>query len=333
MNKPKHSIIVPVYNTGFSICKCIESVLQQTYKNFELIIIDDGSKDATASIIDKYAISDSRIKAIHIPNGGVSNARNVGLDISSGEYIMFIDSDDWIEHDYLEQIEKRMVDKSDIYIVGITQDFEFSDGSLSHSMIKVAPVYQKIAPERLADEFGYLLLTVNMASACLKTYRRSFLEQNKIRYNQDMFVLEDYYFVLHCLMNKPQISLLPYIGYHYRLPVILNIEQRRGNRDFYLSVSKVLVMLDQVNKELCLSGHSYKVFLKNAQDMIGYTLRQSRTAKLCHKSKYFSRVACNPFFINYSEEFMKNGGRRFGLQCKLMKLHLYNLAYLVYRFL
>lgn len=333
MNKPKHSIIVPVYNTGLAICKCIESVLQQTYNNFELIIIDDGSKDATASIIDKYAMGDSRIKAIHIPNAGVSNARNVGLDIASGEYIMFIDSDDWIERDYLEQIEKRMVDESDIYIVGITQDFEFPDGTLSHSKVKVAPVYQKINPEKLADEFGYLLLTVNMASACLKTYRRSFIEQNMIRFDRDMFVLEDYYFVLHCLVNKPQISLLPYIGYHYRLPVILNVEQRRGNRDFYLSVSKVLGMLDYINKELRLSGHSYKVFLKNAQDIIGYALRQSKTAKPCHKSKYFSRIACNPFFIKYSEDLMKNGGGRFALQCKLMKLHLYNLAYWVYRYI
>ena len=98
--KGKVSIIVPVYNTEKYIRKCIESILRQTYRKFELIIIDDGSTDSSLSIINEFL--DERIKIISKKNEGVSATRNLGLDVASGEYILFIDSDDWIEQDMLE---------------------------------------------------------------------------------------------------------------------------------------------------------------------------------------------------------------------------------------
>lgn len=333
MNTPKHTIIVPAYNTGDAIHKCIKSVMHQTFQDFELIIVDDGSKDQTPLIIDEYAASDCRVKAIHIPNGGVSHARNVGLDTAKGDYVMFIDSDDWIESDYLEQIEKRIYDNSDIYIVGITQDFQLSNGSLSHSKVQVSPIYKKIDSDAVAKEFGYLNLTVNMASACLKTYRRSFIQKHNIRFDKQMIVLEDYCFVLRCLAHKPQITSIPYVGYHYQLPLQLNILERRGNKEFYPSITLVLDALEEMNQALNLKGHSYNVFLRNAQEMMDYVLRQSRTAKLFEKSNYFSLVGNDPFFIKHCDEMAINGGGRFRLQCKLLKLHLYNLAYFAYRYL
>lgn len=333
MKNPKHSIIIPAYNTGQEIRKCVESVLAQSYGDWELIIVDDGSNDNTPAIINEYAAMDSRIRVINIPNGGVSNARNVGLDAAHGEYVMFIDSDDRIEHDYLEQVENYMTDDSDIYIVGITQDFEYPDGTLSHSKVQVAPVYQKIIPESLADSFGYLSLTVNMASACLKTYRRTFIEEYRIRFNCQMILLEDYCFVLKCLIRRPQLSLLPYIGYHYQLPVILNPAVRRGNRDFYPSIHLVLEALDQMHQALDLQGHSYKVMLQHAQEILMYVFRQSLSSKFLKKSHYFALIKNDPFFIKYSNDMMINGGGRFRLQCKLMKRHLYFLAFLVYRYL
>lgn len=330
---PKHSIIVPSYNTGESIRKCIESILCQTSSDFELIIVDDGSSDNTPLIIDELAKRDSRIRPIHISNGGVSNARNIGLNIAKGEYVIFVDSDDWIESDYLEQVENRMKDDSDIYIVGITQDFEYEDGSLSHSKVQVAPVYEIIQPNEISKKFGYLKLTINMASACLKSYRRTFIEENRIRFDPRMIILEDYYFVLKCLMNKPQISLLPYIAYHYQLPVILNPAERRGNRDLYPSIHLALLALDNLHLTLNLQGHSYKVMLQNAQEILSYVFRQSVPAKLVKKSRFFSIVAKDPFFLKYSDDMMINGGGRFRLQGRLMKYHLYFLTYLVYRYL
>ena len=94
------SIIVPIYKVEKYLQRCIDSLISQTYKNIEIILVDDGSPDSCGSICDKNAIKDKRIRVIHKSNGGLSSARNAGLDVCSGDYIMFVDSDDWVEPDF-----------------------------------------------------------------------------------------------------------------------------------------------------------------------------------------------------------------------------------------
>lgn len=96
---PELSVIVPVYNAEKYLHKCVDSILNQTYWDFELLLVDDGSPDQCGRICDTYATQDPRVKAVHKPNGGVSEARNVGLDKAQGNYISFIDPDDWVEPD------------------------------------------------------------------------------------------------------------------------------------------------------------------------------------------------------------------------------------------
>ena len=96
---PELSVIVPVYNAEKYLHKCVDSILNQTYRDFELLLVDDGSPDQCGRICDAYATQDPRVKVIHKPNGGVSEARNVGLDKAKGNYISFIDPDDWVEPD------------------------------------------------------------------------------------------------------------------------------------------------------------------------------------------------------------------------------------------
>lgn len=113
MNTPLLSIIVPVYNTATFLNRCIDSILTQKYTNFELILIDDGSKDQSGKICGEYAQKDSRIVVIHKPNGGQSSARNAGLNIAKGDYITFVDSDDYISMDcYQNNMEILSRDKS-----------------------------------------------------------------------------------------------------------------------------------------------------------------------------------------------------------------------------
>ena len=102
----KISIIVPVYNVEKYIRKCLDSILNQTFKEFELILVNDGSIDNSGKICDEYALKDKRIKVIHKKNGGLSSARNAGLDVVRGEYIGFVDSDDWIEPNMYELLYK-----------------------------------------------------------------------------------------------------------------------------------------------------------------------------------------------------------------------------------
>ena len=108
MNNKKVSIIVPVYNVEKYLQRCIESILTQTETDFELLLIDDGSKDKSGLICDEYAQKDKRVNVIHKENGGVSSARNLGIEKANGEWICFIDADDYVRQDFLSDIQQYL---------------------------------------------------------------------------------------------------------------------------------------------------------------------------------------------------------------------------------
>ena len=125
------SIIVPVYNVEKYLDKCLASILEQTFKDFECIIIDDGSPDNSNIIIDKYVKLDQRFKVIHQKNMGLSAARNAGLDIAKGDYIVFVDSDDYIANDYLEKFAAKIAStNAEIVVCGLTEVFKDYEKSI-----------------------------------------------------------------------------------------------------------------------------------------------------------------------------------------------------------
>ena len=124
MENQTFSIIVPVYNVEQYLENCINSVLNQSYRNFQLILVDDGSKDSSGEICDRFAQKDSRVKVMHKQNAGVSGARNTGIEIATGQFICFIDSDDWIESDYLQKIVDEIYD-FDILFFGSVWHYEY----------------------------------------------------------------------------------------------------------------------------------------------------------------------------------------------------------------
>ena len=114
---PSISIIVPIYNAEKYIHRCLDSILAQTYKNFELILINDGSIDNRGKICDEYSQRDNRIKVIHKNNGGVASARQCGIENAKGEYTIHIDPDDWVESNMLEELyNKAIKEKADVVI-------------------------------------------------------------------------------------------------------------------------------------------------------------------------------------------------------------------------
>lgn len=121
------SVIVPVYNVEKYIRRCVDSILAQTYKNIEIILVDDGSKDESGRICDEYSKIDTRIIVVHKENGGLSSARNMGLDICHGKYILFVDSDDWIRDDAVE-VAKSFIKNSEIEIVAFS--FYIADSNI-----------------------------------------------------------------------------------------------------------------------------------------------------------------------------------------------------------
>lgn len=127
--EPLVSIIVPIYNVEKYLKKCVDSIINQTYKNLEIILVDDGSPDLCGEICDEYVKMDKRIKVIHKINGGLSDARNAGLNIMQGQYVGFVDSDDWIEPNMYARLIENLIDfNADISIGGVTNLLESENG-------------------------------------------------------------------------------------------------------------------------------------------------------------------------------------------------------------
>lgn len=173
------SIIVPVYNVEKYLNECVDSILSQTYTDFELILVDDGTKDNSGVICDEYAQKDARVKVIHQENAGQAVARNTGTDIAQGEYVLYLDSDDYIcDNEFLSKLSQKTKDKTEVILFGYKKFFE-SNKSFGKDVCEY-PSLQGESPEKVIA----LLLQSDMYMGCPwnKTIRRAFLEQNQIRF-------------------------------------------------------------------------------------------------------------------------------------------------------
>ena len=177
MNNCLFSIIVPIYNVEKYIVKCIESILLQSFKNFELILVDDGSPDHCGEICDMYAEKDNRISVIHKKNGGLSSARNSGLKQAHGQYVMFVDSDDWLLPDALEEISNGCKSFPDLVVFNFQYHYENDSIAISSSLPKKDT---ETAEEYMQDVAQYKLF--DNLIACNKVYRRELLKDNSIQF-------------------------------------------------------------------------------------------------------------------------------------------------------
>jgi len=182
------SIIIPVYNSIAHLESCVQSLLEQSYKHFELILVDDGSSDGSSELCDQLAEKNSIIHVIHKVNGGVSSARNAGLDVARGDYVVFVDSDDVISNNYLEAFIESS-DKADL-IIGMIEDLYFDNQGV---IIKQKTRHVE-APNCgiLADEYYKLLELLRVP--VVKLYKRSILEDHDIRFDENLSLAEDQVF-------------------------------------------------------------------------------------------------------------------------------------------
>lgn len=205
-----YSIIVPVYNVKDYIKECVDSILSQTIESFELILVDDGSSDGSSEICDKYAGSDSRVVVKHKANGGVSSARNMGLDIAKGSFIVFVDSDDWVTKDYLSTFNVRKSD-ADLYIQGL-QFVNSKTGLVSEEKDLPDLVLDKEAFPIQIPKYNILALGFPVC----KCYRKNIIEQNHLRFNESISHHEDHIFVFDYLLHTSKIQLNAGLQYNYR---------------------------------------------------------------------------------------------------------------------
>ena len=220
MNKDKISIIIPIYNVEKYITECITSVVNQTYKNLEIICIDDCGNDNSIEILNDFASKDSRIKIIkHAENKGLPQARNTGIDAASGDYIFFLDSDDFIQSDIIEKMYNKICEtNSDIIISSIKAFAEDKENkNLELKATKSSVLYNlennyKVKMTNLEEAF-YKLPCVSWG----KLFSIKFIKENQLRFIEQNAKYEDNGFFLKILANFPSVSFIEDLGVMYRI--------------------------------------------------------------------------------------------------------------------
>ena len=210
MKCPLISVVIPCYNVELYLHKCIDSVLSQTYQNLEIILVDDGSPDNCGKICDEYASQDKRVKVIHKPNGGLSDARNVAIDQATGEWITFVDSDDYVAEDYVETL-YGLVEKFDCE-VSVAWFSTFCEGEKPNAPSLVC-IEEKMNPMKAVEQMFYQ--EKFDTSAWAKLYHRKLFEKG-IRYPKGL-LYEDLPTTYLLMLESKGVAYTNKVIYYYLL--------------------------------------------------------------------------------------------------------------------
>jgi glycosyltransferase involved in cell wall biosynthesis len=264
------SIVVPVYEVEKYIRKCIESIQAQTFSDFELILVDDGSKDASGRICDEYAKKDKRIRVIHKENKGVSEARNDGIKDSMGEYICFIDADDWIEKTMLESCINNIIETdSDAVCHGYKQELWKGESIVNVEEKNVTDSFETLTHDDISEK-------MEVFWSCCSNYVWNYLFKREIIKEEsfpDIKISEDHIFVLNILKKCRKLSFLKDVSYHYCMRMgstanrwddtglfcqIKMIEACNGfMEEFEISESRKRKLMAQIT----LNAYSYAIYM------------------------------------------------------------------------
>ncbi len=293
--KPVFSIIVPIYKVEQYLEKCVHSLINQTYKNIEIILVDDGSPDRCPQMCDEFSKIDERIKVVHKKNGGLSDARNHGMEIAKGEYIMFVDSDDYISLNACEEFAKYVDDSYDVLIGEAI--IEGGKANIQHIETSNAAY---TGQEYLLEALKVRKMPM---AAWLNVYKRDFLDDNQLRFKYGR-LHEDEEFTPRVFLKANKVLCTGIVFYHYiiRDNSITTQKDKRKNADSLYCTFKELKEIYQ---------HVENAELK---------------ALLCDSmtTKYLGMIQAGNL-VQYGEQYLH---RRFLLQnAKLMKTKIRTLVF------
>ena len=209
--KDKVSVVLPIYNVEKYLKKSVQSVQNQTYRNLEIILVDDGSKDSSGRICDELSKEDSRIQVVHKNNGGLASARNSGYEVATGEYVMYIDSDDCVKEDTVKKcVDAIERDKSDVVIFGYEKVSE--DGNI----LEVCSWDNKIYSHNEMTEHLYrAICEMSFGYAWNKLYRKSILDKSGVLGDAKVIDREDLIYNMELVKYWNKITYIDYVGYEY----------------------------------------------------------------------------------------------------------------------
>ena len=258
------SVIVPVFNVEKYLSQCLDSILEQTFTNFELILIDDGSLDSCGMICDKYAIKDKRIRVFHQKNMGVSSARNFGLNEAKGKYIVFVDSDDYILPRYLQDLYEALPDDCTRGLVIETVTKLYPNGRQEYSPLPSLDLTSNnifCLLTELADKYA--------SYPYGKLYSKEVIDNHNIRFLPNVSLLEDLFFLLDYALQADYVYVRPIANYMYRVgfsAVALSTRRRSFKMDYdvfqnyYLRIMKYQKIYRLESNSLTKAWRSLSVF-------------------------------------------------------------------------
>ncbi len=305
INCPQISIIIPCYNIDKYLSNCIESVLGQTFVDFELILINDGSTDNTLNICEQYAKLDNRIRVYSHENKGVSYTRNRGIELAQGNYIMFIDGDDYVKNDMLEHFTFQL--KKDSWpMCGML----LVDGIEEEERSNYKELLKKV-PEKIVSCFDIFRIIShhNLSTPCCRLYDKKILKDKQIRFYEFISYQEDFIFNLEYCKHIKEVILLDYYGYYYvkhassstsiyhkyfeHIDLLFDLLKKNShNAEDIISIKQII--FDTVLKKLANEFH------ENSKTSI---IKKRKVIKIIVQSDYFKYIynyiiisSINPIF-------------------------------------
>lgn len=322
MNNIKVSIVVPVYNCEKYLNRCIDSLVQQTYKNIEIILVDDGSTDSSGQICDKYKTDDERIKVFHIANSGSAEARNYGLDRASGKYIMFVDSDDYIELNsvgcFVNEAERNNLDIIAGKYIVVDEKQNILDKS-SKKILSNNSSYEIFSGEKFLVTNGFFPVL------WLYFYSLEYLRKInlKLRTFQNNGCYEDTEFVIKALVKAKRIKMMDLPFYYY----VQRDDSQKERKEESLSYN-LLDVADELEKvEKFLNTESCKVFFQKYIDIL-YVQAVHRIIYLNCSTKIFR----DKKFINkIFSKLRKSPNKKYRIIAYVLKLHMMTIYSYLYK--
>lgn len=306
----KISIIVPVYNVEHELSRCVDSILNQSYTNIEVILVDDGSTDRCPSICDAFVMKDRRVRVIHKPNGGLSSARNAGLREASGEWILYVDSDDYILNDSCERL-IAVGSKYDCDIVSADAIREFNGG-------REYMVHGSLADGKCYPSRDFIIKTVKpcewYAPAWLNLYKRSFLIENNLFFVEGL-LHEDMEMQPRVFLAAKTVAYCAYPFYRYvdRASSIMNaskVDERVTAMEWiYSNWKSKFEAIEDGELARALNGHLAKCYLHSCCEF-GHVLTVARITNvyLLNSSLNAKEFIKAIFFAIVPSIYIKVGG-------------------------
>lgn len=318
----KVSVIIPCYNIENHIKRCIESVLVQTFEDFELLLLNDGSTDDTFSLLKEYEQNDKRIRIFTHKNHGVSYTRNRGIEEAKGEYLMFIDGDDYVKPDFIE----KHIESAEIGIWPISGMISKKKDSVEESTYynDLLRVFPSLIVSR--EECLQLLKYYSLSSPCGRMYTNALLQDFSIRFEESISYQEDLLFNLHYLNSIQHIRLLDYFGYFYCKYENSSSSQYHTNFNYTdLLFKELMVFSHTKNDERIIEEFVFNTLIRRIANIYHQNARSTHKERI----KEIEQILTSPFF-SYAMAYLPHAPINPLLKFTLRTKNKYLLHFLFY---